>query len=184
MQPARRAFLQSILPHSPGALGPIARKEAEPSHQALVAPAALGARLCQPSIEPASRDTEHLAQFLREVGRGFFRMSRSCFSLATSRLRRAVTVFIKPWTRDADRRRTCSPNRATATSEVPRSLPKLELPRRLPSLHYPPPSSSKTPNSWSVESGPGQFSGAYLRASNAISRLASGKSSATSSTTS
>jgi hypothetical protein len=150
-----------FLPHSPGAQGPIARKEAEPSHQALVAPAALGARLCQPSIEPASRDTEHLAQFLREVGRGFFRMSRSCFSLATSRLRRAVTVFIKPWTRDADRRRTCSPNRATATSEVPRSLPKLELPRRLPSLHYPPLSSIETPNSWSVESGPGQFSGAY-----------------------
>jgi hypothetical protein len=57
----------------------------EPSHQALVAPAALGSRSCQPSIEPASRDTEHLAQFLREVGRGFFRMSRSCFSLATSR---------------------------------------------------------------------------------------------------
>src|SRR6266700_7454857 len=64
MQTARHAFCQQVAPHAPGAVGPLAGKEAGADlHPKLfVTPAALTARSCQPGIEPASRDTEGLAQ--------------------------------------------------------------------------------------------------------------------------
>jgi hypothetical protein len=64
MQTARHAFCQQVAPHPPGALGPIAGKEAgaDLRTELFVTPAALTARPCQPGIEPTSRDTERLAQ--------------------------------------------------------------------------------------------------------------------------
>src|SRR6266478_9066379 len=56
MQTARHAFWQQVAPHAPGAVGPVAGKEAGADlHPKLfVTPAALTARSCQPGIEPAS----------------------------------------------------------------------------------------------------------------------------------
>ena len=67
MQTAWDAFGQKIVPHAPGAVGPIARKEAGANlrTELFIAPAALTARSCQPSVESTARDTERLAQPVR-----------------------------------------------------------------------------------------------------------------------
>src|SRR6202043_4053030 len=64
MQAARHPFRQHVVPNAPGAVGPIARKEAGANLRTVlfIAPAALTARSCQPSIEVTARDTERLAQ--------------------------------------------------------------------------------------------------------------------------
>src|SRR5205823_14677256 len=101
-----------VVPHAPGAIGPVARKKASTDLRAeiLVALDASAAWPCQPAIKPTSRDTERLAQPFRrpdppvlrnetelhvdsfaKYAAAFFRMSRSAFSLATSRLRRAIS---------------------------------------------------------------------------------------------
>ena len=93
MQAARHPFRQHVVPNAPGAVGPIARKEAGANlrTELFIAPAALTARSCQPSIEATARDTERLAQPVRrpdppvlrnetehhidtfaKLGRGFF----------------------------------------------------------------------------------------------------------------
>src|SRR5580693_1176995 len=67
MQAARHPFRQHVVPNAPGAVGPIARKEAGANlrTELFIAPAALTARSCQPSIEATARDTERLAQPVR-----------------------------------------------------------------------------------------------------------------------
>jgi hypothetical protein len=57
-------FRQHVFPHPPGAVGAIARNEAgaDLCARLFIAAAALTAWSCQPGIEPASRDTERLAQ--------------------------------------------------------------------------------------------------------------------------
>src|ERR1700686_3116242 len=107
MQSTRYTLRQHVVPHPPGAIGSIARKEAgaNPRAELFIAPATPTARPCQPRIEPTPRDTERLAQpsrrpdppvlrneselhvdcFAKEAA-AFFRMSRSAFSLSTSRL--------------------------------------------------------------------------------------------------
>ncbi len=67
MQSARHAVNEHIVPHAPGAVGSIARKEACPHlrGQLFIAPGARAAWPCQPSIEPTPRDTERPAQPLR-----------------------------------------------------------------------------------------------------------------------
>ena len=52
MQTARHSYRQHVVPHPPGAVGPIARKEAGADLRAelFIVPAALTARSCQPSI--------------------------------------------------------------------------------------------------------------------------------------
>ena len=56
-----------LVPYSPGAVGPIAGKEARSNLGAelFIAPAAPTARSCQPGIEPTPRDTERPAQPIR-----------------------------------------------------------------------------------------------------------------------
>src|SRR5712691_4471855 len=104
MQSARHTLGDHVVPHAPGPIGPVAGEEAGANLHAklFVAPAALTARSCQPSIEAAPRDTECPAQpfrrpdppVLRDEGElhvdsfakyaaAFFRMSRSAFSLVT-----------------------------------------------------------------------------------------------------
>src|SRR5436190_22129739 len=111
MQPAEYSFRQHVVPHAPGPIGPIARKEAGPNlrTELFIVAAALTTRSCEPGIEAASRDTERLAHpvhwpdppVLRDESefhvdsfasrpRLFFRMSRSAISFVTSRLRRAI----------------------------------------------------------------------------------------------
>ena len=67
VQPAGYALGQEIVPHAPGAIGPIAGKEAGTNLRAkfFIAPAAPTARSCQPRIKSTPRDTERLAQPLR-----------------------------------------------------------------------------------------------------------------------
>jgi hypothetical protein len=67
VQPAGYALGQEIVPHAPGAIGPIAGKEAGTNLRAdiLIAPVALTAWPRQPGIESTSRDTERPAQPLR-----------------------------------------------------------------------------------------------------------------------
>src|SRR3974390_2171833 len=112
MQTARQSLRQQVPPYAPGAIGPIARQEAG-AHlhtKRFVAPAALTARSCQPGIEATPRDTErpahpvhgpdspvlrnegelHVVSFAKKAA-AFFRMSRSAFSFATSRLRRTIS---------------------------------------------------------------------------------------------
>src|SRR2546423_12737662 len=64
MQTARQPFRQHVVPHTPGAVGSIARKEAGANlrGQLFIAPAAPTARSCQPGIEATPRNTERLAQ--------------------------------------------------------------------------------------------------------------------------
>lgn len=120
MQPAGDAFSQQIVPHPPGAIGPIAVDEAR-AHlgaELFVASAAPTARLPEPGIEAAPRDTERPAHpfdrsdssVLRDKGElhllsfakwaaAFFRMSRSALSLCTSRRSRSISAcsgFISP----------------------------------------------------------------------------------------
>src|SRR6202171_1626311 len=100
------------MPHPPGAVGSVAGEKAGTNLRAqlFVTPAALTARSCQPGIEPTPRDTERLAQpfrrpdppvlrnetelhvdsFAKEAA-AFFRISRSAFSLTTSRLSCAIS---------------------------------------------------------------------------------------------
>src|SRR6267378_933368 len=112
MEAARHSFCQHVVPHTPGAVGSVARKEAGANLRAqlFIASAALAARSCQPGIEATPRDTERLAQPIRrpdppvlrnetelhidsfaKYAAAFFRMSRSAFSLATSRLSCAIS---------------------------------------------------------------------------------------------
>src|SRR5271168_1939611 len=67
MQSTRHTLRQHVVPHPPGAIGSVARKEAGANLRAhlLIAPATLTARSCQPGIEPTPRDTERLAQPFR-----------------------------------------------------------------------------------------------------------------------
>ena len=64
MQSTRYPFGEKVVPHPPGAIGPIAGEEAGANLRAqfFIAPAAPTARSCQPSIEPTPRDTERPAQ--------------------------------------------------------------------------------------------------------------------------
>src|ERR1700748_1215150 len=121
MQTAGDAFCKHVMPHPPGAVGSIAGNEAGPDlgAQLFIAATALTARSPQPGIEATPRDTERPAQPIRrpdppvlrnetelhvdslaKQAAAFFRMSRSAFSLATSRLSRAISAcsgFICPW---------------------------------------------------------------------------------------
>ena len=67
MQTTRYAFRQQVVPHPPGAIGPIAGNEACPNlgAQLFIAAAAPTARPLQPGIEPTPRDTERPAQPIR-----------------------------------------------------------------------------------------------------------------------
>ena len=64
VQSARYAVSEEIVPHAPGAIGPVAPKEAGTDLRAeiLVTLDALAAWPCQPRIKPTSRDTERFAQ--------------------------------------------------------------------------------------------------------------------------
>src|SRR5262249_55003003 len=121
----------------------------------------------KPTAAPLGADNTYRSPFLcpQEESdlRAFFRMSRSAFSLVTSRLRRAISScsgFIWPWpgkawsassadfftqSRNCD---GCTPRSCDAWAghapflDQPHSL-KLELARKLPSLHDPPPAPSK-----------------------------------------
>ena len=64
MQTAWDAFGQKIMPHAPGAVGPIAGKEARPNlgTERFIAAAAPTAWSLQPGIEATPRDTERPAQ--------------------------------------------------------------------------------------------------------------------------
>ena len=64
VQSAQHAFGGKVVPHPPGAVGPVAAKEARANLGAelFIAAAALTARPCQPGIEATPRDTERLAQ--------------------------------------------------------------------------------------------------------------------------
>src|SRR5438874_13798604 len=73
----------------------------------------------KPTAAPLGADNTHRSPFLcpQEESdlRAFFRMSRSAFSLATSRLRRAISScsgFIWPW-----------PGKATWRRSAPRAIP-------------------------------------------------------------
>ena len=70
VQAARQPFGQQVVPHPPGAVGPITRQEAgaNPCAEVFIASATLTARSCQPGIEPTSRDTERPAQPIRRPG--------------------------------------------------------------------------------------------------------------------
>src|SRR3979490_752530 len=70
MQSTRHTLCKHVVPHPPGAIGSIAGEEAGANLRAqlLIAPAALTARPCQPSIEPTPRDTERPAQPSRRPG--------------------------------------------------------------------------------------------------------------------
>ena len=101
----------SVVPHAPGAVGPIARQEARANLRTELFIASGCADCAVVSARHRSHPARHRAprttsrrheipvlrnetnphQFLREVGRGFFRMSHSAFSLATSRFRRAIS---------------------------------------------------------------------------------------------
>jgi hypothetical protein len=63
VQPARYPFGEQVVPHPPGAIGPIAAQEARANLRSklFIASAALTARPCQPGIEPTPRDTERPA---------------------------------------------------------------------------------------------------------------------------
>ena len=67
MQPAVHAFGQQIMPHAPGAIGPIAADEARPylGRERFIGSAALARRALEPCIEPATRDTERPAYPIR-----------------------------------------------------------------------------------------------------------------------
>jgi hypothetical protein len=67
MQSTRHTLGKQVVPHAPGAIGPVAGEEAAANlcAQLFVAPAALTARSRQPGIEPTSRDTERPAQPIR-----------------------------------------------------------------------------------------------------------------------
>src|SRR6516225_6369929 len=59
----RQPIRQQVSPHTPGAIGPVARQEAgaDLRTKLFVAAAALTARACRPGIEATPRDTERLA---------------------------------------------------------------------------------------------------------------------------
>src|SRR5207245_2485228 len=67
MQPTRHSLRQHVVPHPPGAIGPVAGEKAgtNPSAQLFIAPTAPTARSYQPRIEPTPRDTERPAQPFR-----------------------------------------------------------------------------------------------------------------------
>jgi hypothetical protein len=110
VQPALYPGSQQVVPHTPSAVGAIARRKArfDLRAQHLVTTRAGTRAPPQPRIKPAARDTEPLAEnrhrpdppvlrnepcpVLREVGGGFFRMSRSAFSFCTSRRSRSISA--------------------------------------------------------------------------------------------
>src|SRR6516162_2799365 len=121
----------------------------------------------KPTAAPLDADNTYRSTFLcpQEESnlRAFFRMSRSAFSLATSRLSRAISScsgFIWPWpgkaccgssanfftqSRNCD---GCTPKSCDLNIGHPSILDqphglKLELAGKLPSLHDPPPAPSK-----------------------------------------
>jgi hypothetical protein len=67
MQSTRHTFGQHVVPHPPGAVGSVARKEAGANLGAelIITTAAPAARPPQPGIEATSRDTERPAQPIR-----------------------------------------------------------------------------------------------------------------------
>src|SRR5207237_10499321 len=100
MQSTRHPFRQHVVPHPPGAVGPVTCKEAGANLRTefFIAPAAPTARSCQPSIEPTPRDTERLAQpprrpdppVPRDEGElhvdSFAKYDGSCFRISRSAL--------------------------------------------------------------------------------------------------
>ena len=95
---------EHVVPAPSSAVGTIAGEEAGPHsvQQLRVGPRPDTRRPGPPGIDACARDTECLTQpsraanspVLREVGRGFFKMSRSAFSLMTSRRSRASSACL------------------------------------------------------------------------------------------